>query len=133
MTNCKSCGTEISEAAAGASIFAMSFLPAAGRKVDRTRATAIAKKIGPLCRWCLETCTDLESFVDLKTRILQAVREYDGQLDWQGLAAIVGVDPLANKSEPLVAFQQAVTALRCAETVRLEFDDQGIVRFWADS
>src|SRR5271166_6191495 len=109
MTNCKSCGAEISEAAAGASIFAMSFLPAGGRKVDRTRATAIAKKIGPLCRSCLETCTDLESFVDLKTRILQAVREYDGQLDWQGLAAIVGVDPLANKSEPLVAFQQAVT------------------------
>jgi hypothetical protein len=61
MTNCKSCGAEISEAAGGASIFAMSFLPFDGRKIDRAGAIAIAKKVGPLCRSCLTKCTDLNS------------------------------------------------------------------------
>jgi hypothetical protein len=56
---CKSCNVEMSEAAAGASIFALSFLPVAGRKVDRARAIAIAQKVGPLCRRCLKDCKEL--------------------------------------------------------------------------
>jgi hypothetical protein len=59
MRNCKTCGVELSEAAAGASIFALSFLPVAGRKIDRTRTIGIAKRVGPLCRRCLEQCRDL--------------------------------------------------------------------------
>ena len=49
----------MTEAAAGASIFAMSFLPVGGRKIDRTRTTIIAKKVGPLCRRCLKDCKEL--------------------------------------------------------------------------
>jgi hypothetical protein len=63
---------------------------------------------------------------DLTARILQTVREYNGQLDWQGLAVVVGVDPRAVTG----ALQQAGTALHRDESVRLEFDEHGIVRFW---
>jgi hypothetical protein len=49
----------MSEAAAGASIFALSFLPVAGRKLDRTRTLSIAKKFGPVCRRCLEQRKEL--------------------------------------------------------------------------
>ena len=124
--NCKSCNAEISEAAADESIFAMSSLPLGGRKLDRTRAIEIAERIGPLCRTCLATCEDLQTFTGLKTRILQAVREYDGHLHWHGLATVIGVDPRAETG----AFQRAITALRGAGSVRLEFDELGIVRFW---
>jgi hypothetical protein len=59
MPNCKSCGVVMSEAAAGASIFALSFLPIGGRKINRTRAIRIAKTIGPLCPSCLTHRKDL--------------------------------------------------------------------------
>jgi hypothetical protein len=60
MPNCKSCGVELSEAAADASIFALSFLPVAGqKKLDRPRAISIAEKVGPLCRRCLKECKEL--------------------------------------------------------------------------
>ena len=53
---CKSCGIAMSEASAGASIFALSFLPMGGRKRrsnDRSKKIKIAKQIGPLCWNCL--------------------------------------------------------------------------------
>jgi hypothetical protein len=56
---CRSCGVELSEAAAGASIFALSFLPVAGHKVRRERAISIAEKVGPLCLRCLKDCKEL--------------------------------------------------------------------------
>ncbi len=123
---CKSCNAEISEAAAGASIFAMSFLPSGGSKPDRTRAIEIAERIGPLCRTCLATCEDLQTFTGLKARILQAVREEDGHLHLHGLTAAIGVDPRAATG----AFQRAITALCDAGSVRLELDELGITRFW---
>jgi hypothetical protein len=56
---CRVCGVELSAAAAGASIFAMSFLPVAGRKLNRTETISLAKKVGPLCPRCLKACKDL--------------------------------------------------------------------------
>ena len=46
----------MTDAAAGALFFALSFLPMGGQKGrsnDRTKKIVIAKKIGPLCRNCL--------------------------------------------------------------------------------
>ena len=57
---CKSCGEEVTRSAAGASIFALSFLPVSGRRFDRKTTTRIAKKVGPLCLACLECRQDLE-------------------------------------------------------------------------
>ena len=59
MPNCKSCGIELSEAAAGASIFALSFLPIGGQKIRRELAISIAEKVGPLCLRCLSDCKEL--------------------------------------------------------------------------
>jgi hypothetical protein len=51
----------MTEASAGASIFALSFLPAHGKmsKHDRTKKIKIAEKVGPLCPTCLKRRTDL--------------------------------------------------------------------------
>ncbi len=51
----------MTEASAGASIFALSFLPVGGkrRKFHREMKIKIAEKVGPLCRRCLARRTDL--------------------------------------------------------------------------
>lgn len=59
MQHCKTCGENLTDAAASASIFALSFLPVRGEKVDRRATTKIAEQIGPLCLDCLEQCDDL--------------------------------------------------------------------------
>ena len=59
MTQCKSCGAFMSEAAAGASIFALSFLPVREHTLDRKQTTNIAERIGPLCPNCHDRCKDL--------------------------------------------------------------------------
>ena len=59
---CKSCQTEMTKAAAGASIFALSFLPVNGSRrpnLDRKKKIKMAEKIGPLCRTCLAWRRDL--------------------------------------------------------------------------
>jgi hypothetical protein len=48
----------MSEAAAGASIFALTYLPVAGQKLDRRQKIRVAKKVGPLCHRCLEQCKE---------------------------------------------------------------------------
>ncbi len=53
MERCQSCGEELTKSAAGASIFALSFLPVGGRRFDRKTTTRIAKGVGPLCLACL--------------------------------------------------------------------------------
>jgi hypothetical protein len=65
---------------------------------------------------------------DLKTRILQTIREFNGELNWQSLAAAVAVEPFF--SDGLLAFHEGVTALPYAHAFRLEFDQQGTVRYW---
>jgi hypothetical protein len=60
MQYCKTCGWELTNAAAGASIFALSFLPVGGRRFDPQKTTRIAKQVGPLCATCLETRRDLK-------------------------------------------------------------------------
>ena len=45
MPKCKSCGEQLGEAQANASIFALSFLPANGRKQDRAKAIELAEDI----------------------------------------------------------------------------------------
>jgi hypothetical protein len=58
--NCKSCQAEMTKAAAGASVFALSFLPLSGRKgVHRAKTIKMAEKIGPLCPTCLARRKDL--------------------------------------------------------------------------
>jgi hypothetical protein len=59
MQNCKRCGEELTDAAASASIFALSFLPVQGVRVDRRATTKLAEQIGPLCLDCLEQYKDL--------------------------------------------------------------------------
>jgi hypothetical protein len=61
MPECKSCGEQLSEAKANASIFALSFLPVNGRKQERGKAVEMAERIGPLCPRCLERRKDLAS------------------------------------------------------------------------
>jgi hypothetical protein len=58
-----------------------------------------------------------------EAQILHTIRQFNGKLDWQGLAAAVGADSLP-------AFQAAVTSLYRARAFGLEFDDGGTVRFW---
>ena len=67
----------------------------------------------------------------LQARILQAIRDFNGELDWRGLADRVGIEP--SNSNGLLRFHEAITALHHAQSFRLEFDDQGIVRFFIDS
>jgi hypothetical protein len=67
----------------------------------------------------------------LKTRILEAIRRFNGELDWRGLAIASGVDPCP--SDALLAFHAAITSLQHAQAFRLEFDARGMVRFWLDS
>jgi hypothetical protein len=59
MTQCKSCGDAMTDSAAGASIFALSFLPVRGKKPLRKETTKLAEKIGPLCPSCLTLREDL--------------------------------------------------------------------------
>jgi hypothetical protein len=59
MPTCKSCGEQLPEAQANASIFALSYLPVNGRKRDRVKAIEMAERIGPLCPKCLERRQDL--------------------------------------------------------------------------
>ena len=59
MTHCKSCGNALTPSAAGASIFALSFLPVRGKKLLRRDTTKLAEKVGPLCPGCLERRKDL--------------------------------------------------------------------------
>jgi hypothetical protein len=59
LQNCKSCGAEMSESAAAASIFAISFLPIAGKKRYGSRKNQLAAKVGPLCPSCLKECKEL--------------------------------------------------------------------------
>jgi hypothetical protein len=67
----------------------------------------------------------------LKSRILEAIRRFNGELDWAGLAIAVGIDPYtADASLPLLA--AAITSLHRANAFRMEFDEYGIVRFWVD-
>jgi hypothetical protein len=64
MPQCKSCGLEMTKAAAGASIFALSFLPLNARtraSLYRPEKIKLAEKIGPLCPKCLERRKDLAS------------------------------------------------------------------------
>jgi hypothetical protein len=73
MTQCKSCGDAMTESAATASIFRLSFLPVRGKKTDRHKTTELAEKIGPLCITCIEKITDLAAegevrFANLETR-----------------------------------------------------------------
>ena len=56
---CKSCSEELRLAQAHASIFALSFLPVRGRKIDRVKKIRIASEVGPLCPKCLERRKDL--------------------------------------------------------------------------
>jgi hypothetical protein len=57
-TRCKSCGAPMSEPAAAASIFRLSFLPVHGKKIDRHKATQLAEQVGPL--WYAEHVYQLE-------------------------------------------------------------------------
>ncbi len=57
--NCKSCGDAMSEAAARASLFAMSFLTVGGQKMNRAEVARVAEKVGPLCPKCLWGRRDL--------------------------------------------------------------------------
>ncbi len=66
----------------------------------------------------------------LKSRILQAIREFNGELNWRGLAIAVGIDPF--QSDALVAFQETVDSLQHSHAFRMEFDERGTVRFWVD-
>jgi hypothetical protein len=61
MTHCKSCGDAMTKSAAGASIFALSFLPVRGKKLLRRDKTKLAEKVGPLCPDCLKQRQDLMS------------------------------------------------------------------------
>ncbi len=58
-TQCKACGRALTESAASASIFRLSFLPLYGKTIVRREATEYAERIGPLCQECLERRTDL--------------------------------------------------------------------------
>ena len=52
----------MTEAAAGASVWALTFLPVAGKKrgnFDHAEKVKMAKEVGPLCPTCLERRTDL--------------------------------------------------------------------------
>jgi hypothetical protein len=50
----------MTKAAAGASVFALSFLPLSGKKgVHRAKTIKMAEKIGPLCPTCLARRKDL--------------------------------------------------------------------------
>jgi hypothetical protein len=66
----------------------------------------------------------------LKTRILQAIREFNGELNWRGLAIAAGIDPF--QPDALVAFQETVDSLQHSQAFRMEFDERGTVRFWVD-
>jgi hypothetical protein len=59
MPKCKSCGEQLAEAQAAASIFALSFLPVNGRKLMRAKTIELAEHVGPLCQECLERRDDL--------------------------------------------------------------------------
>ena len=61
MPSCKSCSAELTEAAAGASLFAMSFFTVGGQKLNRAEVSKIASKVGPLCPRCLWGRDDLPS------------------------------------------------------------------------
>ena len=64
MTNCKSCGQAMTEAAAAASIFRLSFLPMHGQILNRSETTKHAEKVGPLCRDYIESIKDLAAIED---------------------------------------------------------------------
>lgn len=49
----------MTEAAAAASIFRLSFLPMRGQTVNRNETTKHAEKVGPLCGDCIEAVRDL--------------------------------------------------------------------------
>jgi hypothetical protein len=66
----------------------------------------------------------------LKTRILQAIREFNGELNWRGLAIAAGIDPF--QSDALLAFQETVDSLQHSQAFRMECDERGTVRFWVD-
>jgi hypothetical protein len=59
MQKCKLCGAQLSDSAAAASIFTLSFLPVAGRKRYGSRKPHLAEKIGPLCPSCLKEFKEL--------------------------------------------------------------------------
>jgi hypothetical protein len=75
--------------------------------------------------------TVLGRMSDLKAQILQAIRDFNGELDWRHLADKVGIEP--SYSDGLLGFHEAVTALHHGREFRLEFDEQGTVRFFIDS
>ena len=54
----------MSESAAAASIFRLSFVPVHGQTLDRRRTTILAEKIGPLCADCIEAVKDLAAASD---------------------------------------------------------------------
>lgn len=56
---CNSCGKEIDDIQAAASIFDLSFLPGPDGKVSRAHARCRAARIGPLCPKCQKTPTTL--------------------------------------------------------------------------
>jgi hypothetical protein len=68
---------------------------------------------------------------DLKARNLQAVRDFNGELDWRRLPDKVGIEP--SYSDGLLSFHEAVTASHHGREFRLQFDEQGTVRFFIDS
>jgi hypothetical protein len=62
MAQCKSCGIEMTSAAASASIFALSFLPVNGKSranLDRKKKIKMAERVGPLCPSCVNRRKDL--------------------------------------------------------------------------
>ena len=62
MPKCKECGIEMTQAAAGASIVALSFLPVHGKRranCDRKKRLRMAERIGPLCPDCVKRRKDL--------------------------------------------------------------------------
>jgi hypothetical protein len=67
MPNCKFCNAEMSEAAANASLFAMSFLTVGGQKLNRNEVAKFANRVGPLCPHCLWGYTDLPAHHDPDT------------------------------------------------------------------
>jgi hypothetical protein len=68
----------------------------------------------------------------IKTRILEAIRRFNGELDWTGLAVAAGINPYAAEA-PVALLAADLTSLQHADAFRLEFDEHGIARFWLDS
>jgi hypothetical protein len=66
---------------------------------------------------------------DQDTQIIHAIREHDGQLDWLGVAADLGVDMMV-KSDRSVALLAALVRLNKAGAYRMVFKKDGVVRFW---